>query len=512
MSSNKLHIADGIRGFLDRLPDQGILLFTTFGLDEIAVERLLKDAKVPQDYRIVVFHDIIRHSNPGFLHTSFPSSKTIAIRLPPRKQFRCPVFHSKVWMVLSPKRRILRLAVHSINLTRYHIASPEQTFESFWCRRDLDLPLPPSRIFRAIRQETDPSRIPTAAETWIVSESRDGVVSFKRSPRSAGDEIQKYLSREDHGLWLIAAAPFVNYRALADLGMDHARVSIRSGPLQREKRSMFLHAKALVRAGAVIGGSANLTQQAMMVAGKPVNHETVLFLSRPGKAIARILNKFPAVDAEQQSEDVPGDDPQFCGRKAWEEARRTADCGPQLTRLELDSRKMLARIRLKGTLGEARVLSLQSEPRDAKGQTVPLFLPARQGLVRIPERKQSSLAGIILRSPPVFVEGRKSRKTKALWRRELDLGDLWKELPTWSKSSAGLSNASPLPEEDGIASSYSQSARYVDIREIRDRILLQKTVNIGWLRWILRYQERDPGLRNIPDWIHELKKKVGKHA
>lgn len=58
----------------------------------------------------------------------------------------------------------------------------------------------------------------------------------------------------------------------------------------------------------------------------------------------------------------------------------------------------------------------------------------------------------------------------------------------------------------------THSGQLIDIREIRDRILSQKTADTKWLRWFLLYQKQDNKLYNIPDWIHELKKRVDQHV
>jgi len=516
VSSINVSISGSIRAFFKGLPQNGTLVLTTFGLDEIVLERLLKEVGVPQNYPIYVFHDIIGHRNPGFLRTSFSRPQIIGVRLPSTKRYRCPVFHSKVWIVLSPDRRVCRLAVHSVNLTRYHLAVPVQTFESFWCRRDLDLPFPRSPLLSVVHKNISKNavrRIGRSAETWIITESADGLVSFEFSPRSAGEIISKVIAnhadKPKRIRELVAAAPFVNVEVLKELHRDTVNISAHTGclPEKNKSRSIFLHAKVLAAAGAVIGGSANFTRQALRVGCKPVNHETVLVLRRQNRTLHRLLKKFPPIEQSPEDDDIPGDDPELNGEKAWEEARRLADRGPRDVRLELDPRSRLARIRLVGSPDGARVLSICSGSAGHGKQIEALNLHARRGLIRVPRIKQSLLAKIVLPDMPVVVEGRKNAAGKALWRRELDRGELWSDLSAWHKSL--MRCQPPTPDRDAQnGPPPPDGSRFVDIRDIRDRILLNEAAPTAWFGWILRYQDHDPYLRDIPDWILKLKEKL----
>jgi len=329
----KIFIGDNVRQFLADLPDKGMLFMTSFGLDEIVLKKLLDDAYVPKDYQIYVFYDIIKHLNPGFLCHYYPNSKLIGIRLnsSKRKKFRCPVFHSKVWMVLSCKWRICRLALHSINLTRYHLSSPEQTIESFWFRKNLDLPLPRVTVFQLIRKSFHKKikRISIPPETWVIEEFKNNRVSIKCSPKSVGDIIRGEIASNENEKWIMAAAPFVNIKALAALNLNHEKVPIRYGSIQRKGRTLALHAKVLIRDEKVITGSANFTQQALMVSQKPINHETILVINRCGKPIIKVLEKFPKIKTGQETGEIPGDDPEIIGIRNWEEKRRLTDKGPE---------------------------------------------------------------------------------------------------------------------------------------------------------------------------------------
>ncbi len=56
-----------IAAFFSGMKSDSALLFTTFGLDEVVLAQLLMEHKVQRDKRVIVFHDVMKHRNPGFL-------------------------------------------------------------------------------------------------------------------------------------------------------------------------------------------------------------------------------------------------------------------------------------------------------------------------------------------------------------------------------------------------------------------------------------------------------------
>src|SRR4030042_5345416 len=122
-----------IKKFFEGIEKDSALIFTTFGLDEMVLVQLLRQHKISPRRRIVVFHEIMKHRNPGFLRTHYPNSKVVSVELSRRRTDKyCPIFHSKIWGEISSSTdRCKRLAVHSINLTRFHLDNKKKTLESF---------------------------------------------------------------------------------------------------------------------------------------------------------------------------------------------------------------------------------------------------------------------------------------------------------------------------------------------------------------------------------------------
>ncbi|MBN1545409.1 MAG: hypothetical protein JW902_01975 [Syntrophaceae bacterium] len=504
---NNLGLHNDIKSFLyPPLPPKGTLLLTTFGLDEIVLVELLKTARLDSRYRIVVFHDIIKRLNPGYLKIAYPNSKVIGIRLPSSKGISCPVFHSKVWVILSSRRRISRVAVHSINLTRYHLSDPARTVESFWYRKKLDLTLPPSPIFRSLYKGLNQSRLRIPPETWIINETVDGRVTIRCSRQSAGDEIKKHLL--DFPATLQAGAPFISTRVLQDLGINPELVPIKCGFIEKRGRTISLHAKLILQNRAVLAGSPNLTAQAMRISQNPVNHETVLILKRSGRPLEKAMHSFPKLDIADDVTETPGDDPDLFGED-WEKERRLADNGPNSIQLELVPKEKIAQIRLVGKLSGAHVICLHWDPSGVKETSNHLVLVARRGRIRVPKKKQPHLVELVLR-PPVIVEGKRNSSSKPIWRRELDLGDLWREL-THGSIKEGRSSSEGSTERGSKNQNQSHKI-FEDVREIRDYILAHDARNIKWLWWILRFQSTKPSLQNIPTWIQILRKERQRNA
>jgi len=215
--------------FFSTFKDDSTLVFTTFSLDEWVFLRLLREHKVKDTMKIIVYHDCARHKHPGLLRADYPESTVVSITLPPQRGYRCPVFHSKVWMAIGTNLQITRMAVGSVNLSRYHLGkgtrNVRDTFR-VWDGTDLSLPdAEASTLARDMRKrltQTSPKSqmIGMAPDTWQIVLDKYG------SPATITVHHESVLEiiRPDIPTVIACAAPFISAKTLQTTGFPGTAV------------------------------------------------------------------------------------------------------------------------------------------------------------------------------------------------------------------------------------------------------------------------------------------------
>jgi hypothetical protein len=467
------------------------LVFTTFGLDEMVLFELLRKYRIHRDTRIVVFHDVMKHRHPGYLFAHFPRSQVVSVELEgTSRKHRCPIFHSKIWMELrkAPSVHCARLAVHSFNLTRYHLDERRRTFEAFALWRDLQIALPKGPLF-------DPREIFARA-----------CVKHRRLDLKPATVLIDLLARETPRLEVLdeavgrclgrigipargCAGPFVGLNALRFVASLGTRENLSAEPAMGVLKKLdawtgdrrdgtCLHAK-VIDFGHYCGfGSANITTQAFGIGHRrAINHEAFVLAHRPGRfRLAKMMRGFHRLtpgDLNAGSAEPVGDvDPE--DDENWVEQRRRATRGPRWVELRLQRKVLSAEIHLLGSLDCIDTLVLRAE-----GQKPLRVAPARR--LRFRRDKQRSLARLVTTGR---VEVRGLQNGQEIWFRELDLGDFWPWLARHSGRSFRV-NGTPSEQE---SDAHGRGPKFMDVRDARREAYEAHEVNPRVNRWHLWLQ------------------------
>jgi hypothetical protein len=461
------------------------LVVTTFGLDEAVLAGLLGHHDVPHRARIVVFHDVMKLRHPGFLRHHYPNSLVIAVQLPDAGK-RCPVFHAKLWMCVSRRPFLCRtLGVHSVNLTRFHLDRRSATFESAMVAKNVAVPLPElvtlARVFGVqkghVRQSAD------AMTVHVRAERRE--VLLNTSPKPAHVVVEAAARRRRA---IACAGPFVKAKALDLLG--GADIPAYTG----RRMGVDLHAKLIELPDVVIGGSMNLTAQALGIGSdRAVNTETVVTLRRPQDfSLARLLHGFPRARKDALTGDgPPGDIDPGEDEPHWLEARQLAIAGPAHVCLVLVNGK--AGVELRGPLGA----TTRVEVRSSTGMRESKVARRLFGGVR----DQGELARLLC-GDEIEVVGfaRKDR----VWRRQLDLGDLW----SWFEHNGRRvlnGDGDGDGKNTGSAVKGKRPVTWEDVRILRRRAYASRRLTAEtrrWDDWWARYGGNRA--RGMPEWCIRL--------
>ena len=500
-------LEDEIKKYFRAIEKSSILLFTTFGLDEIVLVQLLRKHKVSNQTRIVVIHEIMKHNAPGFLETYYPNSKIISVELP-RKKYRkyCPVFHSKIWMEVSRSPFRCRIAIHSINLTRYHLGEHGKSLESFFFLKDVFLKLPKDPLFResnllrgrgTFRMKIQPRSMFVDAESKKVE-----LLSLRES---VGQLVNSVL--EETGEPVIeCAAPFVNKTTVQFLTKNENQIKIWKG---HRNDGTGLHAKIVGTKKHLLLGSPNITNQAYGLGKKGlINHEAVLLIGRlKGFKLEKYLKGFSRVRIEslddENHEDYEDQDVSDIGASDWNQIKDWATNGPKDVVLAFNKRTGKAEILITGSLGGIRKIVLYQASEN--GIMHPLLTLKPEKRIHVSRANQRHLVKTVV-SPPTIIKGIRGKKT--YWIRELNLGEFWK----WRESNIRrlkslrmLGNGGP---DTGEGLHPMKWVLYDDVRAQRymaysnDRLLLHDhELN----NWICKYGDRK---LIIPQWCIELGKEL----
>jgi hypothetical protein len=253
-----------------------------------------------------------------------------------------------------------------------------------------------------------------------------------------------------------------------------------------------LHGKLIELPNLVIAGSINLTAQSLGIgSNRAINTESVVTLRRPrGFSLARLLHGFPRVRSDAIAGDgPPGDVDPREDEPDWIEARRLAIVGPTDVRLVLTHGK--AGIALVGALGATTRVEVRSQTGGAEAK------PLRRLFGRLVD--QPELARILGDDEVDVIAFVGKRR---LWRRQLDLGNLW----SWFEHHGRRS-----PEDDGAAEGSvtdrktQRAVAWEDVRVLRRRAFASRRLTAEaqcWDDWWARHGGGQ--VQGMPAWCIQL--------
>lgn len=499
-----------ISNFFLNVNPRSALVFTTFGLDEAAMVRLLKMHKVPTRQRIVVYHEIMKHRNPGILEHHYPNSKVVAVELSQKlRKGICPIFHSKLWMEVSKAPfRCIRMAVLSGNITRYHfdLDMESRTCESFVLWQGTEIKLPKDHLFEksSIFEGTGMGRLRTRPATYIIDD-RIPTLMIQKKEAPVFEVVSSFMKYNAEEL-IACAAPFINKTPIDLLNSTRNRVKIMSG---KKRDGTQLHAKIIEMKQHVILGSPNITKQAYGLTDQGIiNHETIVLSKKPKDfSLSRLLKGFTRVDLRDLDnlDREPFEDTD--GFFDWLQQKEWSVRGPESTLLLLNEHTGRVEIRMKGKLDDIRRVTIHNYVGDRVSDPL-IECPPRRHLKLKKKEQQQRLVEAVL-SPPVLLKGIRGKNT--IWVREVNLGEFW----GWIESNAifmrsfmtRMLNGSTIGLKDSTVGSVS----FDDVRQLRLRAYTEKKLTSRvqlWHKWLSRYSKYRTVGHGIPHWCIELGKRL----
>lgn len=506
-----------VSNFFSGIDHRSALVFTTFGLDEAAVVELLIEHKVPSEQRVVVYHEIMKHKNPGRLQFHYPNSKVISVEMVKKsRKGVCPIFHSKLWIEISKSPfQCIRLAVLSGNLTRYHLdgGTETKTCESFVLWRGIQVNLPKDRLFdrRTIFGSRVPSRVRIRPATLIielVNENRRPTIKIQKREKTVYEIISR-LMRDKAEELVACASPFVNKTPIERLGNKPRQVKILSG---RKRDGSRLHAKIIELTRYVLLGSPNVTRQAYGLTDQGiVNHETLVILRKPRNfSLTRDLKgfeRFELRDLDDEDEDrEPSEDTD--GVIDWDQQKEWSIRGPRSVRLELNKQTDRGEIIVKGNMDDITKLTIHKLIGGRDSDPLLECAPRKHLALKKEEQQQRLVEAVF--SPPVLIKGLKDKNI--IWVRELNLGEFW----GWVESNVSFMRAFKTKFVNGSGVERKNlggnAVVFDDVRELRLRAYKEKKLTPGiqrWHKWICNYGKDRAIGGGIPNWCIKLREDMG---
>lgn len=503
-------LEDQIAAFFRGVSPKNALVFTTFGLDEAVLVRLLAKHKVNSAQRIVVYHEIMKHRNPGLLQAHYENSKVISVEIAKKHRDNvCPIFHSKIWMeVVRVPFQCVRLAVLSANLTRYHLDAgiEGKTCETFSFLNKTTIKLPPDRMVnrRTIFDGRGKTRVRIMPATFVIDDSEREVRFLSKN--EPVHNIVMAIMKNNSDQVIGCAAPFVNKTPVQNMTRVDSPVSIWTGERRDGTR---LHAKIVETKKFVITGSPNITKQAYgLTALGIINHEA-LFIAKKSKSfsLAKALKGFTRVDFRRLDDYEKEPDADYDGLFNWAQQKEWAVHGPDSVSLVLNERTGKVEISIKGTLDNAAKMTIHNFDNGQENSYI-LECPPRKHLKLRMRSQQQKLVDAVLR-PPVLVKG--IRGNKIIWVREMNLSEFWKWIENNISFVKAFQTKRGANDEIEKQSSFGTTVLFDDVRELRLTAYRQKKTSVRvqlWHKWICEYSKHGAVGQGTPRWCIELGKQL----
>ncbi len=475
-----------------KIKEKEILLFTTFTLDEAVLVSLLNEYGVNKNQRIIVYHDIMRHRNPGYLFAHYQKSTVYSVILK-KGNNHCPVFHTKLWARIQNKK-LQKMVITSANISAYHLVKSGDkngTFESY-----IEIPcanenLPNSFIFNNIKHDRSlygHERLNNIDPETILIDTRN---KFKigLSKNSIFNTI-----RGIDEIPVFCAAPFINGKVVNGILESSANDKFKVYTGRNIKTGLALHAKLFLFEKTAVLGSANLTAQALGRTGKTINHELV-FLKKYRKKEFDAFKKFDLIDLMLCKREVPGDDDPEESIEDWNIDRLKKIDGPKDALLIIKNKK--AHIKLTGKWQSGSIY-IKTEHLE---KSIPLKLRSNNILKPTNKNnKQFEFAEIISKgNVKVYCK----RYNNTIWEVELDYGDYWQalELRSHFNGTSGIGNGTyHLKSKQHIAQ--------YDVRDMRQMAITEPEKGEKIAPFVQWLNNEGISVIHIPRWCQTLAKKI----
>ena len=500
-----------IGSFFRKAKSKNALLFTTFGLDEIIFTKLLKKYEVNRERRIIVCHDIMKRKNSGYLRNKYPNSHIISVDLrKTKKDNKCPIFHSKIWMEISKRPfKCIQLAIHSFNLTSFHFDESKKTHEMIMLYQNKEMQLPNSKLFEkeTIFNNKAERRIILPPETLCINLTQKISPKIEISPHPVFKILKEHLEGTGDKIRK-CCAPFINCRALRKLERIDKDVDAWRGVRKRD--STALHMKCIEGINYIYYGSFNLTAQALIgYNSEPINHETIVISKKYGTNLCKICKGFQKYKVDDLSDKEPADiDEEGRHLEPWLKCRNLRKNAPESIKLEIRQKngKRIVRLAIKEKRHFEKGITIYSYDNNCEKNSIKI---KKDHLGSLDKSQQERLISIIL-SPPCMVKGMLDNKE---WETELDLGELWIYLDFIKQEQkyGRKGNNGRKKTTKKITNGKKTHKSFPDVREMRKNVYLRKKTGqeiYMWSEWIADMTvniDEDLCTTRVPKWCLDLK-------
>lgn len=488
---------EALNDYFNGLSDKETLLFTSFTLDEAVLVGLLHGNSVPSQQKIVVYHDVLRHRNPGALKAYYPNAIVYSVVLNNPTKDRCPVFHSKIWARVTDKG-LSRLAITSANLSQYHLVKYEKsgTLESFHILNSRMIALGKwGAIF--YKKSLFPNlKLIRKGYQRVLMDPYSLVIDARKDIEIRAIKEHLFTEITLLGKPQLCAAPFVCDVAIRKYLAPEIKFKVYDGV--GKKSGLALHAKVMFFDKCMALGSVNWTAQAMGCLGKTINHETLL-ITQHDKAVLNCLQKdYTSRPLADKKESMPADeDMEEPLGNNWLEERSARIAAPEQAVLLI--RNNHASIELRGKFEGVTWLHLKAIEGDGS-----ILIKLKGPMVNEPKNQKSQHAfATILASGSVLLSGLRNKNSKPTWNLELDYGSYW---PSFEKIKKLAST--------GVATDSTQSARenssirFFDVRDIRQDVLNNPAAAQDYVTFNQWLHRHNMGVTPIPTWCMTLANKL----
>lgn len=495
-----------IQDFFKNVKSNDLLCFTTFTLDEVVLENLLTQNQIPKSQKIIVFHDVLRHRNHGYLVAHFPNVTIYTVILEKKSKKACPVFHSKLWMILKKVKNdylIKNIVSTSINLSQYHLAKREEggTFESFIpIKANAKFPKN-SALFKYINasNKNKQQRIHIEPETILIDIRTNSVKIEKTSKR-----VIEILKEFEHPQF--CAAPFINGEVIKKEILGDTLDGNFKAYSNVNDKGHSLHAKLFLFKNTAVLGSANYTAQALGIREKKtINHEVILLKTAEDREFDA-FKKFNAINLIDLKDEKSTDDIEDAlpdNMDDWNLLREQLIDAPNEAILIVENNA--AKIELKGEYN-SKTNSVKIYSKNNRHEY--LKIPIKRSFI-VPTSKDSkeTFAKIVIQGDVIIVG---MKNTKALWQIELNYGEYWHGLKFIFDNDYKNHGPDETNNTRNKGKSTTPQIKYTDVRKIRQKLLKNPELSnqiASFMSWL---NSEKVSTMPIPNWIQDLSKEINK--
>lgn len=496
-------IESSLELFFNSIAKEDTIVLTTFGLDEIVLSEILKKYDISKEKRIVIFHDIMNHKNPGYISQDFINTLIFSVDLKAIVKNKCNIFHPKIWFTISPSGNIIHsILCSSFNLTSYHFSTGLKVLDSVFFSSNLAIKLQKTNIFSNINKGFGRKVIKINPVTIYINAIDKKNIIFELKEISPGKYISNILPGAEKIKYI--CSPFeISGRFIKSYKYFSTNPILYFNECKK-KNNISLHMKFYETDKYLIAGSVNFSDQSFRgYKGNPLNTECILAMKNKNVDFVKrhcSIFKNKAIPDNKKSDDYSG----FCDDKDsidgdWIKQKDFARFTPKDIELKFDEINGYPYLSLNKVQKKVTRVKIYSKDNN----NFVLDLPFKKTIRFKKQKDQVNIASLILK-PPVIIEGLLSSKT--IWKTQLNLGVFWGIISKGNFNSHNTDN-NYHNKSDNRSTRLKDfrriSSDYLDVRDIRNELFHGNIPYDAFLLKVWLWLNKtviNNNVDDIPDW------------